>query len=61
LIDHFFEPFALPFKLPFALKAFSFSVLVRVGNSGSTTSLRTSSGVLQKNMAPSLPTEIIVF
>ena len=34
--------------------------LVKVGNSGSTLSDKISWGVFQKNMAPSLPTEIIV-
>lgn len=61
-MDHFFT---LPFTLPFTLLLTDFSsaflvYLVRVGSSGSTLSFTIDSGMLQKKIAPSLPTEMMV-
>ena len=48
--NHFLEPFTLLFTLPFTLSSFKGSLVFVI-----------SSGTFQKNMAPSDPTEIIVF
>ena len=53
--------FTLPLTLPLTLWVFYYYFLVKVGNSGSTTSFKTAYGKLQKKIAPSLPTETIVF
>lgn len=61
-MDHFFT---LPFTLPLTLLLTDFSsaffvYLVRVGSSGSTLSFMIDSGMFQKKIAPSLPTEMMV-
>ena len=58
---HFLAAFGAPFTLAFTLPFTDFSsVLVRVGSSGSTLSFTIDSGVFQKKIAPSLPTEMMV-
>ena len=53
--------FTLPFTLPLTVLALSSSFFVRVGSSGSKRSFMISSGIDQKKIAPSDPTETIVF
>lgn len=64
-IIHFFTTFGAPFTLAFTLPFTDFyytccEFFVRVGSYGYTLSFTIDSGVFQKKIAPSLPTEIMV-
>ena len=64
-IIHFLTALGAPFTLAFTLPFTDFyytccEPFVRVGSYGSTLSFTMDSGVFQKKIAPSLPTEMIV-